>query len=83
MRSPVVDGIVWYNESGQRPDALVRFDPATEEFQSWALPSGVGIIRNMNGTHDGDLVIHQSSTNTVGLVRIHGSGDRLASSATN
>jgi virginiamycin B lyase len=77
----VVDGIVWYNESGQRPDTLVRFDPATEQFQSWAIPSGVGIIRNMNGTPDGDLVIHQSSTNTVGLVRIHDSGSRVASTA--
>jgi virginiamycin B lyase len=32
----IVDGIVWYNESFQRPDALVRFDPKTETFQSWA-----------------------------------------------
>ena len=66
----VVDDIVWYNESHQRPDALVRFDPATEEFQSWAIPSGVGIIRNMNGMQDGSLVIHQSSTNTVGIVSV-------------
>jgi len=30
----VIDDVVWYNESGQRPDALVTFDPATETFQS-------------------------------------------------
>jgi virginiamycin B lyase len=66
----VIDGIVWYNESNQRPDTLVRFDPRTESFQSWAIPSGVGIIRNMEKTRDGNLVIHQSSTNTVGLVTI-------------
>lgn len=66
----VVDDVVWYNESNQRPDALVRFDPKTETFQSWAIPSGVGIIRHMRATPDGNLVIHQSSTNTVGLVRI-------------
>ena len=66
----VVNDIVWLNESRQRPDALVRFDPATERFQSWAVPSGVGIIRNMQATHDGNLVIHQSSANTVGLVLI-------------
>ena len=66
----VIDGIVWYNESDQRPDALVRFDPATEVFQSWAVPSGIGIIRNMRETPDGNLVIHQSSTNTIGLVMI-------------
>jgi virginiamycin B lyase len=66
----VIDDIVWYNESGMRPDALVRFNPATESFQSWAIPSGVGIIRHMRETPDGNLVIHQSSTNTIGLVRI-------------
>jgi virginiamycin B lyase len=66
----VVDDVVWYNESNQRPDALVRFDPKTERFQSWAIPSGIGIIRHMRVTPDGNLVIHQSSTNTVGLVTI-------------
>jgi len=75
----VVDGIVWYNESYQRPDALVRFDPATENFQSWAVPSGIGIIRNMNGTPNGNLVIHQSSSNTVGRVVINDPGSRTAS----
>jgi virginiamycin B lyase len=66
----VVDDVVWYNESNQRPDALVRFDPRTEKFQSWAIPSGVGIIRHMRVTPDGNLVIHQSSTNTIGLVTL-------------
>jgi virginiamycin B lyase len=66
----VVDDIIWYNESGKRPDALVRFDPKTEEFQSWALPSGYGIIRNMWVTEDGDLLIHQTSSNRIGLVKI-------------
>jgi virginiamycin B lyase len=64
----VVDGIVWYNESGKRPDALVRFDPRTETFQSWAIPSGkvhAGIVRHMRPTRDGDLLIHQSSTNRI------------------
>ena len=42
----VVDGIVWYNESGMRPDALVRFDPATETFQSWPIPSGERLCRH-------------------------------------
>jgi virginiamycin B lyase len=64
----VVDGMVWYNESGKRPDALVRFDPRTETFQSWAIPSGnvyAGIVRHMRPTADGDLLIHQSSTNRI------------------
>ena len=66
----VVDDIIWYNESAMRPDALVRFDPKTEKFQSWAVPSGVGIIRNMAVTREGNLLIHQSSSNRVGLVEI-------------
>jgi virginiamycin B lyase len=67
----VLNGIIWYNESGQRPDTLVRFDPKTETFQSWAIPSGgvhAGIIRHMRATREGNLVIHQSSTNRIILV---------------
>jgi virginiamycin B lyase len=67
----VVDGIVWYNESAQRPDMLVRFDPATEKFQSWPIPSGgvyAGIVRHMRPTREGNLLIHQSSTNRIILV---------------
>jgi len=66
----VINDKVWYNESGMRPDALVRFDPETEQFQSWAIPSGVGIVRNMWVTRDNNLLIHQSSSNRIGLVKI-------------
>jgi virginiamycin B lyase len=66
----VINDKVWYNESGMRPDTLVRFDPETEAFQSWAIPSGVGIVRNMWVTKAGNLLIHQSSTNKIGLVTI-------------
>jgi virginiamycin B lyase len=64
----VIDDAVWYNESGKRPDALVRFDPEAETFQSWVIPSGEigsGIVRHMRRTADGALLIHQSATNTV------------------
>ncbi len=67
----IIDDVIWYNESGKRPDALVRFDPADESFQSWAIPSGIGIVRHMAVTRDGDLLIHQSSSNRVGRVQIH------------
>ncbi|MDP6536851.1 MAG: cytochrome C [Gammaproteobacteria bacterium] len=66
----VIDDVIWYNESGMRPDALVRFNPRSESFQSWAIPSGVGIVRNVWVTEEGDLLIHQSSSNQVGLVKI-------------
>ena len=69
----IIDDIVWYNESGVRPDPLVRFDPATETFQSWPIPTGniyAGIVRHMRPTRDGDLLIHQSSTNRIIRVEI-------------
>ena len=66
----VIDDVIWYNESGMRPDALVRFDPTAERFQSWAIPSGVGIVRNVWVTEAGDLLIHQTSSNRIGLVKI-------------
>ena len=62
----IVDGIVWYNESGVRPDPLVRFDPKTESFQSWPIPSSgvyAGILRHTRADRAGRLLIHQSATN--------------------
>jgi virginiamycin B lyase len=46
----------------------VRFDPKTETFQSWAIPSGnifAGQVRHMRPALNGDLLIHQSSPNRV------------------
>jgi virginiamycin B lyase len=73
----VIDGIVWYNESGVRPDPLVRFDPRTETFQSWPIPSGglhAGIVRHMRATRDGDLLLHQGSTNRIILATLPDAG---------
>lgn len=64
----IVDGAIWYNESGMRPDALVRFEPGTETFQSWPIPSSgvyAGILRHMRAAENGDLLIHQSATNHI------------------
>jgi virginiamycin B lyase len=69
----VIDDIVWYNESGVRPDPLVRFDPRTETFQSWPIPSGdlyAGIVRHMRATRDGNLLLHQGSTNRIILATV-------------
>jgi virginiamycin B lyase len=46
----------------------VRFDPRGETFQSWAIPSGdvhAGIVRHVDVTGDGNLLIHQSATNRI------------------
>ena len=68
------DGAVWYNESGVRPDMLVRFDLSTETFQSWPIPSGdlfAGIVRHMRVSRDGTaLLIHQTATNRIARVSI-------------
>jgi virginiamycin B lyase len=69
----VINDIVWYNESGVRPDALVRFDPRTETFQSWPIPSGslyAGMVRHMRATRDGNLLLHQGSTNRIILASL-------------
>jgi virginiamycin B lyase len=63
-------GALWYNESGAKPNTIVRFDPATEKFQSWAIPGGGDIVRNMDVTPDGNPVLANSLTNEVGLVAI-------------
>ena len=63
-------GALWYNESGAKPNTIVRFDPATEKFQSWAIPGGGDIVRNIDVTPDGNPVLANSLTNEVGLVDI-------------
>ena len=63
-------GALWYNESGAKPNTIVRFDPKSEKFQSWAIPGGGDIVRNMDVTPDGNPVLANSLVNQVGLVQI-------------
>jgi virginiamycin B lyase len=63
-------GALWYNESGAKPNTIVRFDPKSEKFQTWAIPGGGDIVRNMDVTPDGNPVLANSLTNEVGLVQI-------------
>ncbi len=65
-------GAVWYSESGAKPTTIVRFDPATETFQSWAIPGGGDIVRNMDVNRDGNPVMANSLVNQVGLIEIRG-----------
>ena len=65
-----VGHVVWYSESGVRDDTLVRFDTEIEEFQTWLIPSGGGVVRNMMATADGNLVLACSGVNRVALVEI-------------
>jgi virginiamycin B lyase len=63
-------GALWYNESGAKPNTIVRFDPKTERFQSWIIPGGGDIVRNMDVTTDGNPVLANSLTNEIGLVEV-------------
>jgi virginiamycin B lyase len=63
-------GAIWYNESNAKPNTIVRFDPKTEAFQSWAIPGGGDIVRKMDVTPDGNPVTANSLVNQVGLVEV-------------
>ena len=65
-----LNGIVWYSEGAVKPNTMVRFDPKTEKFQTWAIPAGGGVVRNMMVTKDGNIAIAESALNIVGLVEI-------------
>ncbi len=64
------DGMVWYSESGVRPNTIVAFNPKTKAFQHWPIPSGGGVVRNMAATPDGRLYLACSGVNKVAIVEI-------------
>lgn len=73
-----VGDIIWYTESAVRPNTLVRFDPQTEQFQSWAIsPAGLpiaGVVRHMVATPSGDIHMVQSRVNRVVLAEVGRAG---------
>src|SRR5438034_9205268 len=69
-----LNGAIWYVESAIRPNVLVRFDIKTEKFQSWIIPGGGGVVRNIKSTNDGKIVMAESGVNKIAVVEITGSG---------
>ena len=65
-----INDVIWYSEAGVSPNTVVRFDPKTEKFQTWKIPSGGGVVRNVDVTKDGNIAIACSGVNRVGLVEI-------------
>ena len=61
------DGTVWYSESGVKPNTLVAFNPKTRAFQSWPIPSGGRVVRNMVATSDDRLYLACSGVNKVAI----------------
>jgi len=66
-----VNDVIWYSEAGVAPNTMVRFDPKTEKFQAWKIPSGGGVVRNVSLTKDGNIAIACSGVNRIGLVRLN------------
>jgi len=64
------DGVVWYSESGVKPNTLVRFDPKSESFSTEQIPSGGGVVRNMVATPDRRLYLACSGVNKVAVVNV-------------
>jgi virginiamycin B lyase len=62
------DGMVWYVETGVKPNMLVRFDPKTKTFANEKIPSGGGVVRNMAVAKDGRIYLACSGVNKVGVV---------------
>jgi virginiamycin B lyase len=62
------DGMVWYSESGVKPNTIIQFDPKVEQFERANIPSGGGTVRNMAATSDGRVYIACSGVNKVGVV---------------
>jgi virginiamycin B lyase len=65
-----LDSALWYSESGVQPNTLVRFDPRAEIFQTWIIPSGGGVVRNMSVTADGNMALACSGVNKIALVLV-------------
>jgi virginiamycin B lyase len=65
-----INDVIWYSESGTTPNTVVRFDPKTAAFQTWAIPGGGNIVRNTSVTSDGNFVLANSLVNAVTLVTI-------------
>jgi virginiamycin B lyase len=63
-------GAIWYVESAIKPNVLVRFDIKTEKFQSWIIPGGGGVVRNIKATDDGKIVMAESGVNKIALVEV-------------
>ena len=66
-----LNGAIWYVESAIKPNnVLVRFDIKTEKFQSWIIPGGGGVVRNIKTTDDGNIVMAESGVNKIALVEV-------------
>jgi YVTN family beta-propeller protein len=62
------DGMLWYLEAGPNPK-LVRFNPDTQQFQTWALKTG-GELEHLYAHPDGSLWFTLPSGNRITKVTV-------------
>jgi len=62
------DGMVWYSESGENPNKIIRFDPRTYTFARVSIPSGGGGVDNIATTPEGKLYVACPEVDKVALV---------------
>jgi streptogramin lyase len=48
----------------------VRFDPLTQQFRTWPIPSGGGVVRHMVADTDGNLWLATSGVNGIAKVEV-------------
>jgi len=65
-----VGDVIWYSESNVTPNTLVRFDTKSQKFQTWTIPSGGGVVRNMVHTPEGNLWLACSGVNKIAFVQV-------------
>jgi virginiamycin B lyase len=68
-----VGNVIWYSESNTKPNTVVRFDTKTEKFQTWIIPSGGGVVRNMVSTPEGNFWLACSGVNGIAFVEVKNS----------
>jgi virginiamycin B lyase len=64
------DGAIWYVETGDDKNMLVRFNPETKKFLTWPIPSGGGTVRNMEIDKAGNLWLACSGVGKIARVTI-------------
>ena len=65
-----VGNVIYYSESGVRPNTLVRYDTQNNIWQSWAIPAGGGVVRHMMADRRGNITMAESGVNRVALATI-------------
>jgi virginiamycin B lyase len=62
--------VIRYSEFGTKPNTVVRFDPKSQNFQTWVIPPGWLHRAQMDVTPDVTPVLATTRVNGVALVEV-------------